>query len=491
MRVYSFYKKGLDLLPVEIEISLVPGVPAFHVTGLPDAVIKESILRLKSALRHQGFEMPTREQVIFHLRPTHERKSSQGLDLALAAAYLFKTGQLPTPAAEGERLYLYGELSLEGSVTKPDDLDFLEGLGSGELLITGPGSCALPRAVASSLKDLGSLKWCEGEFSEPPVAAGASIFDSYEFCEKSAQMLLVAATGEHNAFLAGPAGSGKTTFARVLHELLRPPTMTEWRRISKIERLAGRASPAVGPASSELSHISARPFMAPHHSATDVALLGGGVPATPGEITRAQHGMLLLDEFLEFSPHVVESLREPIERHEITILRKGVKVHFPADFMLVATTNLCPCGDFKPSEKNKCQYSQVRCRSFFEKLSLPLLDRFDVVTFTHTWGYKKAATFAEIRDRVQAAQKFALEMRGQLKMNSRLSALEVEPLISPFALKNLLPDSLSSHRRRLSLLRVARTIADLAADEIVESRHLKQAEDLTHRPFLDFRRAYN
>jgi magnesium chelatase family protein len=478
MRVYSFFKRNLELEPIEIEVSFVPGIPTFQLTGLPDAAIKESILRLKSALRHQGFRLPTREQVLFHLRPTHERKSSQGLDLALAAAYLYKTEQLKPPDCEG-RIFLYGELALDGEIKKPEDLDLLESMPAKDILITGEGECAVARGVGKDLRGLASLKWCEEQFSTPPPFIDTS-FDSLSFCKHSAEALRIAATGEHNTFMAGPQGSGKSTFAHAIHSLLRAPTREEWRQIEKIQRLT--RAPAMD---------SARPFVAPHHSSTDVALLGGGTPAVPGEITRAHNGTLLLDEFMEYTPHVVEALREPIERHEITILRKGIKTTFPANFLLIAATNLCPCGEFVPNFTSRCQRSKTYCRSYFDRLSVPLIDRFDVVTFTHTWTHKKVVTVADLRDEVRAAQEFALKSRGQKVLNSRLGLAELENKMSLFTLKNLIPTELNSQRRRLALLRVARTIADLRSSKDIELRHLNEAEEFTHKPFLDFRRAYN
>ena len=485
MSVYSFYRKGLDLDPIEIEVTLLPGVPAFHVTGLPDVATKESVMRIKAALRHQGFQLPKRDQVLFNLRPNHERKSSQGLDLAMAAAYLWQTGQIPEIArtAKDSRIFLYGELALDGQVSMPEDMELLESLSTNDVLITGDGDCAHARGVARDLRSLQSIEWREGKFSPPEFEIDRQ-FDHLSFCKKAADILSIAAAGEHNLFIAGPAGSGKTTFARVMHTCLRAPTVAEWRRIEKIENVASRGK------TKRSSRLRRRPFVSPHHSASEIAILGGGVPACAGEITRAQHGILLLDEFLEFEPSVVESLREPIERHEITLLRKGVRVTFPADFLLVATTNLCPCGDFVPGEMRKCCYSQSRCRSYYQKLTGPLLDRFDAVCFTQQWTHQQDEDISQVRERVREAQCFANESRGQTVMNSRLELEALEAMAPSFVLNNMLPEIPPSRRRRLALFRIARTIADLASSSEIRADHLHAAGQLTLRPFHEFRHAF-
>ncbi len=499
MSFYSFYRKGLDLEPIEIEVTLLPGVPAFHVTGLPDVATKESVMRIKAALRHQGFQLPKRDQVLFNLRPNHERKTSQGLDLAMAAAYLWETSQIPEFAGcvqhssfgtvKDSRLFLYGELALDGQVTMPDDLDLLESMRPNDYLVTGEGDCALARGVVRDLRSLQSIEWREGQFNPPDLEVDRQ-FDHLSFCRSAADILAIIAAGEHNLFIAGPAGSGKTTFARILHTCLRVPTDSEWRRIEKIEKIAGRTVSSATSNCERLLKSRSRPFVSPHHSASEIAILGGGVPACAGEITRAQHGVLLLDEFLEFEPSVVESLREPIERHEITLLRKGVKVTFPADFLLVATTNLCPCGDFVPGDVRKCSYSQTRCRSFYQKLTGPLLDRFEAVCFTQQWTHQQDEDVAQVRERVREAQCFARKTRGQTIMNSRLELEALEAMVPPFVMNNMLPEIPPSRRRRLALLRVARTIADLDSSPDICTEHLHAAGQLTLRPFHEFRHAF-
>ncbi len=423
--------------------------------------------------------------MLFNLRPNHERKSSQGLDLALAAAYLWQTGQIPEipSRAVDSKVFLYGELTLDGQVTMPEDLDLLESMPARDLLITGDGNSAHARGVVRDLQSLRNIEWREGEFTPPEFDIDRRM-DHLSLCKAAAETLAVTATGEHNLFIAGPAGSGKTTFARALHTCLRAPTIAEWRRIEKIEKINTRRG-YLGETGSR-----GRPLVAPHHSASEIAILGGGVPPHPGEITRAQHGLLLLDEFLEFSPSVVESLREPIERHEITVLRSGARVTFPADFLLMATTNLCPCGDFVPGQPYKCSYSQTRCRSYYQRMTGPFLDRFETICFTHKWTHKQDEEVAQVRERVRAAQCFARESRGQLIVNSRLELEALEAMVPAFVLRNLLPEIPSSRRRRLALLRVARTIADLAGTPAIIADHIHMAAQWTIRPFHDFRQAF-
>ncbi len=498
MRVFSFVRKGIDLEPIEIDVTLVPGLPAFHLIGLPDTAIKESILRIKSALRHQGFQLPNRDQVLIHLKPSHEKKTSQGLDLAITAAYLLATNQIEAELFDSaENIYFYGEVTLEGEVVAPLDLELLEELPKRSLLVTG-GERQWPfhHGKVASLQDLAQVKWCEGEWS-PEFSSELATYEPtdrgdqaktlsehlshFEFGERMADLLAVAAAGEHNVFVAGPAGTGKTTFAQVLHELLRTPSREEQHKIDKISRLTRREK-------------CGRPYVSPHHSSTEIALLGGGVPPYPGEITRAQHGVLVLDEYLEFTNYVRECLREPIERHEITVCRSGSKVTFPADFLLVASTNLCPCGEFVPGLSTHCGFSGTRCKSYCHRMSGPLLDRFEIVSFSHVWRNPKKTQsvygVAEIRERVMRAQKFALEVRGQKVLNSRLNLHECEAVIPAVVRKLLLPEVPASHRRLLALYRVARTLADLEECENVCGRHIEAAKNLTIQPFRDIKETW-
>lgn len=480
MQVYSYVRKGIDLEIVEIEVSLVPGLPAFHLIGLPDTSIKESVMRIKSALRHQGFKLPQREQVLVHLKPSHERKSSQGLDLAIAAAYLWKTGQLPCLSGDNaEKIFLYGEVSLEGVVAAPADIELLESLPDQNILITGDvlSSLNFPHGRVKSLRDLASVTWCESQFAPVAIVGEPSRFEDFKFPVPVADLMAVVATGEHNIFLAGPAGTGKTTFSETLHSLLRPPTADERRKIDKIAKITGH-------------EVAGRPFVSPHHTSSDIALLGGGVPPQPGEVTRAQHGVLVLDEFLEFQHYVKESLREPIEKHEITVCRAGVKITFPADFLLIGTSNLCPCGDFVPGKETSCGFFSTRCKSYYRRLSGPLLDRFEIVTFSHNWKSHEKVEFGVIRERVRRAQTFAQKSRGQVKMNSRLGLKECEENVSAFIRKNLLPELPASHRRLLALYRVARTFADLEENPHVLGRHIEKAKNLTIQPFKEIKEAW-
>jgi len=482
MQIFSFVRRGIDLEPIEVEITLVPGLPAFRLIGLPDAALKESILRIKSALRHQGFDLPKRDQVLINLKPTFEKKSSQGLDLAIAMAYLAATEQIDISQLQavcGEKLYFYGELSLSGEVLAPTDIELLDSR-SPRPVITGMGAKGLPVAHGqiSALNLWADVVWKDPFFQPIAREVLGRDFTKFKISQPIADLLTVCAVGEHSIFLAGPAGTGKTTFSEMLHGLLKPPTPDEWAQIEKINRLFK-------------SETAGRPLVSPHHSATEIALLGGGVPPKPGEITRAHRGLLVLDEYLEFDLRVKESLREPIERHEITVSRAGAQVTFPADFLLMATTNLCPCGEYVPGLPSPCGYNSTYCMSYYRRLSGPMLDRFDLLAFSHAWKSKTNVPWAEIKVRVAAAQEFALCSRGQSKVNSRLTAYECEETLPPFVRENLLPELPSSFRRRLALLRVARTYADLAGASDVEGVHIDQASRLTLQPFRAMKEAWS
>lgn len=478
MKIFSFIKNGLELTPVEIEVNTMKGLPGFHFIGLPDALIKESQLRIKSALRQQGFEIPSTESIVVNLKPSYLKKSSRGLDLAVALAFLWHSNQLPVPSELENDIYIYGELSLDGTVSVPDDLEHLIDHPSRSPIVTGltQQTYDVPLLMIKELKHVNSLILKEAQpwqrsWNRPSLS-------HYQISSELAELLSIIAVGEHPTLLAGPSGSGKTTAAEILYPLLRNPSPQRFRQVQQIARIMGRS-------------VYWRPLVNPHHTIPTLSMVGGGVPAFPGEITRAHGGMLLLDEFLEFKSQVKEALREPIEKGEVTISRQGVTQKFPSDFLLIATTNLCPCGDFVPKKRMSCRYSLIKCRSYLEKLSGPILDRFQLVGFSHRWSQKKEdVSIQELFKKVKLAQEFMQKRQGDLP-NAKLPIPEVEKQMDPFVLKELTPRTGGSRRRRNALLRVARTIADLELKPKIQPQHLEKAAFYTVKPYEEIRSCYN
>ena len=239
---------------------------------------------------------------------------------------------------------------------------------------------------ASELKGLGELREIAPQ-AEVDVFERPSIDKETYFTKEQARLIEVVATGEHSLCVAGPAGSGKTTLTRCIHSVLSDPTPSQYRQSRKMARFMGQQE-------------NWRPFVAPHHSIPVMSMVGGGSPPVPGEISRAHGGVLLLDELLEFHSYVRESLREPIESQKITVARRGVICQFPADFLLLATTNLCPCGDYVPKKPTRCRFSLARCRSYLDKISGPFLDRFSILSFSHRWRGDFKVSSKEIRENI-------------------------------------------------------------------------------------------
>ena len=470
MKVFSFAQDGNEMVTVEVELSLIPGLPQVQITGLPDPVIKESIMRIKSAVQAQGFEWPKTRQMIINLRPAYLKKNSRGTDLAIATALLLKTRQIRFPDSLKQPLYAYGELSLTGEVSLPNGWQMLPPKKEGLLTGTLPGgedNYLCPLFQIKTLKDIThpvrkDPKPLTDLMEKPPLP-------SVLFSQKAAQILTWVAAGEHSLLLAGEAGSGKTTLAENLFHLLTPPSLKSFSEARKIHLSAGQL-------------LKYRPFRTPHHSTTPLSMIGGGWPLFFGEITRAHSGMLFMDEYLEFHPRVQEALREPMEKSEIHISRKGQGKMYPADFLLVAATNLCPCGDLIPGQSSRCSYSLRRCFSHLDRLNGPMLDRFDMMAFSTQWKGDFLVPLKTIHHQVLKARRFC-KSRGQSLPNGKLSLQELESNLDPFVKESQLASFVSSHRRRRALLRVGRTLADLQESPHIKASHLGEAKEFAFLPF--------
>lgn len=478
MKIYSLIQDKNELVAVEVELTLLPGLPGIQFLGLPDQHLKESAFRIKSAIKQSGFQFPIAQQILVNLRPNHKRKTSKGLELAIAAAYLWETEQAPKPVGSSD-FYVYGELTLGGEVIEPEDLrENL--LKEHAVVLTGKIGSEKPapfrRHLIQKLSDLSTPeeKLAELQF-EQPVAPNE--ISRHSFSKNQARLLEILAVGEHSMLLAGPAGSGKTTLTKFVAELLRPPSLKNFRDMRRVHRHFGE-------------EISWRPMVRPHHTTPVMAMIGGGSVPFAGEISRAHGGVLILDELLEYSPVVQEALREPFEEGKIKVVRAGRMAEFPAQAQILATTNLCPCGDFTPMKEfkknGKCRYSLTRCQSYLQRLSGPLVDRFEMLEFTRP--LKDFSVSGElIRSRVRKAQALNQNIFQDGLSNSRR---EIPPIMASFApgIAALIPKDFSSHRRRLATIRVARTLADLDLSTQVQSQHLSEALEWTQNNFAKLKR---
>ncbi|MBX3040970.1 MAG: ATP-binding protein [Bdellovibrionaceae bacterium] len=456
MIVHSLIRHQDRLVPAEVEVLLLPGLPQIHVLGLPDQVIKESLHRVKSALRSQGFEWPKARQILVNVRPVDRRKSSRGLELAIAAALIWETAQRSAPLFQ-KGFYVYGELTLSGEVLEPEDLarDFL--FEEGDLVLTGQGSEArgFARNRILTLADLD--RPVRQEVSGPLYEVRRPHEGlTKKWTEEEAKTLGVVALGEHHWLLAGSSGGGKTTLARALRDYLTEPTAQDLRE-GKI-----------------MDHW--RPWVAPHHSLSVTGATGGGVPPRPGEISRADRGILFLDELLEFHPGVQEALREPVEAGTIRLTRGFRTQTYPARLQLIGTTNLCPCGRWAPGQKVDCGMSLRRCRSNLERISGPFFDRFEILTFVRAANpQQRIISGQEILDRVEHSRRWSRERRGELKAREMTTEQILEQVPTPWRIELQEGRLFPSERRRLATLRVARSLADWDQSPDIRSAHLEES----------------
>lgn len=454
MRILSFYTEDQDLKSVDIELVLWPGLPTIQFVGGADLTLKESAMRIKSAIKAAGFQFPVAQQILVNLKPTHIRKSSRGLELAVALAYLWATEQVEAP--DLEVVTVYGELGLRGQVEEPPDLARAR-VGEGEIVMTGVGHAGgAPDFPVLRLTNLADLREDGKGFYElealsaPVTPMDRPAWTGSEFVSaQEARLLEIVGVGGHHLLLAGPAGSGKSTFARMLYAMLPDLSASEERDLRR-EQLD---NPDAG---------EWRPLIEPHSTTPRMAMLGGGNPPRPGEIVRAHRGLLLLDELLEFESEVLEALRGPFETGELRVGRLGGVRKYAVDCAIAATTNLCPCGDLVPglTPTLRCRYSAKRCRSYGERLSGPLLDRFQILHYPPRKATDRHVRVADIRAKVARVQEWQ-RARGREVSNRRMSGVDLWLQVSASVRDIGFTSQPLSERRRLAALRVARSIADL------------------------------
>jgi len=491
----TFALIGIDAEPVHVELNVASGLPSFAVVGLPDAAVRESRERVRAALVNSDFEFPL-QRITANLAPADLPKVGPGFDLAIAAALMSATGKLPRRALD--RFALAGELALDGAIRPvPGALAMAERARSWGMrgIAVSPedaGQAALVDGIEvvsiDHIKRLPGLSEDEIESVVPPTApdgdgprAGLPDLSDLRGQPSLARALEIAAAGWHSLLMIGPPGAGKTLAARALPSLLPPLQRQE---SLEVMRIAGACGERI-----DSPLATARPFRAPHHTISSAALVGGGSPPRPGEVTRAHRGILFLDELGEFRRDALEALRQPMEEGEVTIARAARSISLPCRFALVAASNPCPCGHGADSGECGCNLAVVdRYRA---KLSGALTDRIDLSLRVQgpsaealDGGPTESSSHA--RDRVLAARERQHQRLGGGRCNAEMTPAELRRRAR---LDDGARQMLAGGHQRLGLsgrgwdrvARVARTIADLAGSDEVSDDHVAEALNLRRR----------